>query len=29
MSSSQDQVSNFIVYNAFSGRTLNLRLNLE
>ena len=27
--SPQDQVSNFIVYNAYSGQTLSLRSNLE
>ena len=29
LSSPQDQVSNFIVNNAYSGQTLSLRSNLE
>ena len=29
MSSSEDQVSNFIVNNAYSGQTLSLRSHLE
>ena len=29
LSSPEEQVSNYIVYNAFSDQTLNLRSNLE